>query len=281
MQNALLIIFMHKYLTFCIFDYIINAPWKKVKKKFDNQFQEEMMKLFTAGIVLFSSILISCSAALSVQDPTTIGNSQKIGVESVPANYGTVLVTVYADSYQNGNPVSTPYAGVGVYGGPWQADKLLGITSNNGQVSVSLPAGNTNFSAFILINDESDAFSGTVPVTVTAQKTVDLSIHLAPTPVVINAYSNPGTGYALYISGQGSYLGNWTNAYRMTYSSSINGWTYQGNLPIGAQFKVLLGAWINSNSVSVSSLTWQTGNNLTITAPYDNYESVISDNPVF
>ncbi len=110
-----------------------------------------------------------------------------------------------------------------------------------------------------------------------------LVIHVAPVTAEIVTPYDAGWGNAIYVTGETSYLGNWQTAYKATYSSYDNSWDYQQNLPLGAQFKLIVAPWVAGDSIPVSSpgVRWEQGNNQVVTPPYEYYESLITLYPSF
>jgi hypothetical protein len=195
---------------------------------------------------------------------------------------GFVNVRVLGDTVENGQIVSSPLNEVGVYLGDWHAGNRIGTTDSNGYTTVELDAGVQELSVMKMTSSHSILAGYGHEVTVVAGQTVSFDIHVAPTQVNITANYQTPWGKALYITGSTDYLGNWGTAYKMTISNQAgDAWKYYTNLPIGAEFKVVLADWVEGNSISTSGVQWEQGSNHVIPAPYQYYESVVTYSPVF
>ncbi len=217
------------------------------------------------------------------------GAADGTGSPDTTASTGTVQIQVVADAVV-GNAGSvppdtlsaTPISGVSIYDGPWEAGGSIGTTDANGQFSATLPIGSHQIGVMMMTSSHSllSSDGNAVDVTTTPGKLV---IHVAPTTVQIATAYDAGMGNAIYVTGETSYLGNWTTAYKLTYQPYNNTWTFTKNLPLGAQFKLILAPWVDGDSISVSSadVKWASGNNDVVTPPYQNYMSVLTITPSF
>jgi len=195
-------------------------------------------------------------------------------------DYGSVELTVYADSWNGTELVSGTWADAGIYLGDWHAGNLLGRTGTDGKVLLSLPAGDTYLTMMVMTGSHSMA-SGEVYVTVVAGQTIQAALHMSSLPVVINAYYDLGMGNALYITGASDYLGNWRTAYKMSYSPWNGAWTFSKNLPVGLPFKVVRGPWVDGATISTSQVAWENGPDRIVTRPQYSYYTDISFTPSF
>ncbi|MBA2655549.1 MAG: hypothetical protein H0U70_01020 [Tatlockia sp.] len=78
--------------------------------------------------------------------------------------------------------------------------------------------------------------------------------------VTINADVDISFGKALFISGNASSIGEWKDAVRMEFKDDR--WVFNGVMPVGTEFKLLIGDYDGATVRPVSNLTWQTGPNL-------------------
>jgi hypothetical protein len=197
------------------------------------------------------------------------------------AKKGTLTVRVLADRVADGALVSTPIAGASVYDGDWHAVQALGLTDANGDFTASLTRGAHQMSVMMMTSSHSmfDSVGNAVKVTATP---TTLVIHVAPTQVHITTRYDAGYGNALYVTGETDYLGNWQVAYKLGYDT-YQGWSYQRDLPLGAQFKLILAPWVDSGSIAVGSagVRWEQGDNHVITPPYQDYETRLDLSPTF
>jgi len=202
---------------------------------------------------------------------------------------GTVQVQVVSDavvgSAGSAPPdaiAATPLAGVSVYDGPWEAGGPLGLTDSSGNFTATLSQGAHQLSVMMMTSSHSMLASEGNAFTVTRTPGT-LVIHVAPTEVQIVTSYDAGMGNALYVTGETSYLGGWTTAYKLTYEASNATWVFQKNLPLGAQFKLILAPWVSGDSIAVASpgVKWAAGNNDVVTPPYQYFESILTLSPSF
>ena len=201
--------------------------------------------------------------------------------QAIPAGKGAALIHVLGDKVVNHAIVSTPISGVSIYDGDWQAGNSIGATDASGAYTAFLSLGQHSIGAMMMTSSHSLLASNGNLVTVSSTPAT-MDIHVAPTEAQITANYNTGYGNALYITGETSYLGNWQTAYKLTSYSAAT-WLFQRNLPIGAEFKVILAPWVAGDTISTSAagVKWMKGNNQVITAPYNYYASLITVNPTF
>jgi hypothetical protein len=194
---------------------------------------------------------------------------------------GTVTVRVVADAVVQGAIVSTPIAGVSIYDGDWHAVQAMGTTDAGGNYVATLSEGAHQIAVMMMTSSHSLLQSVGNPVTVTSTPTT-LVIHVAPTTVDIMTRYDAGYGNALYITGETDYLGDWKVAYKLAYDD-YRGWDSMQNLPLGAQFKLILAPWVDGTSIPTSApgVRWEEGDNHVIPPPFQNYASVIDVSPTF
>jgi hypothetical protein len=95
---------------------------------------------------------------------------------------------------------------------------------------------------------------------------------------------NPGFENAVFITGADKLLGGWEMAIRLTFNKSSQGWEFK--LPGGTlkenEFKFLTGAFNLGETVEVSKLSYETGDNRTliIHAPLSTCNKPQQDRPV-
>lgn len=225
-------------------------------------------------------------AALLAASSCSVMETENVQVNDMtaPATVATgrVHFTVLGDYVENGTLKSYPISQCGIYNGYYGAGSNVGYTDNAGKATVTLPAGTINVSFFKMTSSHSALFEYR-KVNVVAGKTVTNKINLCPTQVTIIAHYRTPYGKALYLTGQTSWLGNWSTATKMSYRE-INGdaqWVITKNLPIGAQYKIVMADWISGETRSTTGVTWMKGNNAVIAAPSTSYESVNNVWPQF
>jgi len=198
-----------------------------------------------------------------------------------PAGDGLVQVRVLADQVVNGAVVSTPLRGALIYDGLWEAGSPLGQTDPSGLFAAALPVGAHDIGVMMMTSSHSMLSSDGNAVTVSGTPAA-IDVHVAPTTVSLTASYDAGYGNALYITGETSYLGSWQTAYRLT-STGASTWTFQKNLPLGAQFKLILAPWGASPAIATSAagVKWEQGSNQVVPAPVNYFESVVSLTPAF
>jgi hypothetical protein len=195
-------------------------------------------------------------------------------------SYGVVELKVLADRWENGAIAGSPFAGVGVFLGDWHAGNLLANTGDDGKVSLMLPSGAQTLNTMIMTSSHSMA-SGGLDMDVVAGKFSSAELHMAPLSVVVRAYFDAGWGKALYLTGASSYLGEWKTATRMTLDPQQGAWSYQGNLPVGLPFKIVLAPWSDEATISTNGVSWESGPDHTVTPPQGSYYSDIVVQPSF
>jgi hypothetical protein len=195
---------------------------------------------------------------------------------------GVVTIRVLGDRVVDSAISATPIAGVSVYDGDWHAVQPMGQTDASGSYVATLSKGTHAISVMMMTSSHSLLQSVGNSVRVTSQPTT-LDIHVAPTEVQIWSTYDVGWGNALYVTGESDYLGNWTTAYKLGWQSYQSRWLYQQDLPIGAQFKLIVAPWTDGDSLSVhaAGVKWEQGDNHVITPPYQNYYSDLRIDPTF
>jgi hypothetical protein len=199
---------------------------------------------------------------------------------------GTVVVRVLGDAVQGSagsvppdQIVSTPIAGVLVYDGPWEAGNPLGQTDANGDFTATLTLGVHSIGVMMMTTDESMFSSDGNQVKVTTTPTT-LVVHVVPDVLSLETSYDAGFGNAIYVTGETSALGNWQTAYKTSYNPSIGSWQYTSSVLAGAQFKLVLGPWVDGSSIDLGSthVAWETGPNHVAPA---SYYSVLNLSPSF
>jgi len=213
------------------------------------------------------------------------GAESPAGVEAAvtsSAKSGVVTVIVVGDAVVDSVIASTPIAGVSVYDGDWHAVQAMGQTDAAGHYVATLSRGTHEISVMMMTSSHSLLQSVGNSVVVGSQPTT-LAIHVAPTEVQIWSSYDAGWGNALYVTGETDYLGHWATAYKLRWDPYQSRWLYQQDLPLGAQFKLILAPWVDGDSISVTSagVQWEQGYNHVITPPYQNYYSDVRVYPSF
>lgn len=232
------------------------------------------MSLRSATGLVAAIVLAGCASSPSID-----------GVEEAvtsSSKTGTVTVRVLGDQVVQSAIVSTPIAGVNVYDGDWHAVQAMGLTDANGHYLATLTLGTHQISVMMMTSSHS-LFQSVGNTVIVTSKPTTLDIHVAPTQVDIWSTYDAGWGNALYVTGESDYLGNWTTAHRLNYEPYQNRWLYQQDLPLGAQFKLILAPWVDGDSIPVTSpgARWEQGYNHVITPPYQNYYSDLRIDPTF
>lgn len=243
----------------------------------------------TGGMTFYGEVPLTWTPALDVNKvgttiyTATYADAQTTFSLTVNGNTskGKVNVTVYQDSVSSGKLVSVPVSSVGVYLGDWHYGNLLGNADYNGKVTIELDAGTQELGIYVMPNSKTVIQQCGFKVNVVAGNTVNYDIHVAPTPVQIYANVTVEGGKALYLTGETSYLGNWGKAIKLTKDTTTGKWSYYGNLPIGAQYKVVK-ANDGATEISTAGVTWEQGSNHTIQSlTFGNYSSVNNITPIF
>ena len=139
---------------------------------------------------------------------------------------GQVLITVLSDFVEDGELQSYPFSGVGVYLDDWQKGNLLGYTDENGQVLVDLPAGENSLSLFKMTSSHSVLQRYNQVVDSIAGEVSEAELHVAAEQVLIRAFYRTDYGEALFVTGDGEYLGEWSKAYKLRYNPNDYTWTF-------------------------------------------------------
>lgn len=129
----------------------------------------------------------------------------------------------------------------------------------NGQVEEMLANGAHTVTLKRWLGSHGIAISKALPFTVEAGSSKTVVIAASLEPALIKAQYQTQPGEALFITGQGELLGDWKNAERMQY---LNGeWVYQGYLPQGLAFKVVLAKDSGVGTISTQGVGWEQGAN--------------------
>lgn len=234
--------------------------------------------------VMVIAALFAASCAVMEPEVVSSVSSEEISVEA-PATIATgrVFFTVLGDYVENGTLKSYPISECGIYHGYYMAGSNKGYTDANGKATVTLPAGSSIYVTFFKMTSSHSTLFADKKLAVVAGKTVTNKVNLCPTQVSIIAHYRTPYGKALYVTGQSSWLGNWTVAYKMSFRD-VGGdaqWYITKNLPIGAQYKIIMADWVSGDTRSTTGGLWMKQNNATIAAPYGSYESVNNLWPTF
>jgi hypothetical protein len=182
---------------------------------------------------------------------------------------GTVSIQVLGDAVQGSagsvppdQITSAPLGGVQVWDGPSGGGTLLGQTDANGDFTATLPLGVHAIGVSMVTSDDS-MFSSDGNAVIVATAPATLAIHVIPDTIALETTYDAGEGSAIYLTGETSALGNWTTAYKFSYDPGYGGWQLTTHIPAGAQFKLLLGPWVDGSTVPTDSagLRWETGAN--------------------
>jgi hypothetical protein len=226
--------------------------------------------------------VMAAAVSLSLACGGPEGNEMAATDTALAEATGTVQVRILGDAVAQGAIQSTPISDVSLYDGDWHAVAPLGQTDANGVYVATLSQGAHQISAMKMTSSHSLLQSVGNAVTVTESPS-QLDIHVAPTQVRIETPYAAGFGNAIYITGETAYLGQWKTAYKLTYQQYNATWGFLQNLPIGAQFKLILAPWTDAASIPVTApgVRWESGGNRTITPPANSYESYLSISPSF
>ena len=233
-----------------------------------------MMSLRSASGLVAAIVLAGCGSS-----PSSDGVEEAVISSS---RTGTVTVRVLGDQVVQSAIVSTPISGANVYDGDWHAVQAMGLTDADGQYVATLTLGTHQISVMMMTSSHS-LFQSVGNTVIVTRNPTTLDIHVAPTQVDIWSTYDAGWGNALYVTGESAYLGNWATAYKLSYDQYQNRWLYQQDLPLGAQFKLILAPWVDGDSIPVTSpgVRWEQGYNDVITPPYQNYYSDLRIYPTF
>ncbi len=209
----------------------------------------------------------------------TLSNTLEL-TQAPLTNFGYVKLQVLTERYENGGLTASPVNAAGIYLGDWHGGYLLGTTDVNGTVTVALEQGVQDLSMFKMTSSHSIMSRYIEDVTVEANQTNNVEIRTAPTLVSVNAYAEAGFGNALYITGDTSYLGQWSQAYKMDYDNTRGCWTFSKYLPIGLPFKIVKAPWVDGDSIPTAGVIWESGSDRVV--PNPSYIDVsITANPRF
>ncbi|HYX35453.1 MAG TPA: carbohydrate-binding module family 20 domain-containing protein [Oligoflexus sp.] len=193
-----------------------------------------------------------------------------------------VRIQVLGDQYVQGTRVSSPLPNVTVYAGDWHAGHKLGETDNEGMVSLDLEVGSTAVSVMKLTSSHSALWSEPQFLDVTPRLDTVTRLHLAPITVRLSTPIQVPYGKAVYITGEGDYLGHWQVATRLT-AWADGRWELLKNLPVGASYKLLVADWTDQSTLGLNGqeAAWEMGPNHQIPPLSNYYEVVIEANPRF
>lgn len=216
---------------------------------------------------------------------TVDGSVDPIALELVLAaasleDLGAVELTVFADHWRDGQLVSAPYSGIGVYLGDWHAGNSLGLTDAQGKLTARVAAGEQLFGLMTMTSSHSMTW-GSVTASVQAGQLVRAEAHLVANSVSMRVHHDAGMGNALYITGASDYLGDWTRGLRLDYVEGAGYWSFYGNLPIGLPFKIVRGPWVDEPTIDLSRVQWELGDNRAVTAPNGYVSSEMEIWPAF
>lgn len=193
-----------------------------------------------------------------------------------------VRIQVLGDQYVQGTLISSPLPHVPVYAGDWHAGLVLGETDSEGMLSLDLEVGAAYISVMKLTSSHSALWSDPQAIHVTQSRDNVFRLHVAPTTVRISSQTQLPYGKALYVTGDGDYLGNWQVATRLNLLPDGR-WEYLKNVPVGASYKLLVADWTDSSTLWIGgqSVSWELGPNHQIPPLSNYYEVVIQADPRF
>lgn len=194
---------------------------------------------------------------------------------------GTVPVTVTAVEVDGDSLRSWPFPKAGVFRGPWQEGNFLGLTDDQGQVTVELPAGHSELSIQKITSSHTLTERSGIGVDVTAGETTSLEVNIAPETVDIIADVDVGYGNAVYVTGETEFLGNWKTARKLEYNTYYGDWRLTDNVPLYAEFKLVREEWVDGDTISTAGVDWETGSNHRIQDPGYYFKSVNELSPTF
>jgi hypothetical protein len=193
-----------------------------------------------------------------------------------------VRIQVLGDQYIRGTLVSAPLPDVAVYAGDWHGGLVLGNTDAEGTLTLDMEVGAHNLSVMKLTSSHSALWNNPQSYTVTQRRDNVFRVHVAPVTVrLLNATAVP-YGKAVYVTGEGDYLGNWKVATRLNILPDGR-WELLKNLPVGASYKLLVADWTDASTLWLEGqkVRWQAGPNQQIPPLKDYFEVVIEANPRF
>lgn len=234
-----------------------------------------------AGFVLHLRNAVMANSKTLIQwdnGPITLSDCQA----ETPYPKAKARVQVLGDQYVQGKLVSSPLSQVNVYAGDWHAGQVLGETDREGMLALDLEVGSTSISVMKLTSSHSALWSNPQSIDVTQRRDTISRVHVAPNTVRLTSSIQLPYGKALYITGDGDYLGNWKLATRLNYLPDGR-WELLKNLPVGASYKLLVADWSDNAGfwLDGQKFTWETGPNHQIPPLHNYYEIVIEANPSF
>jgi hypothetical protein len=178
------------------------------------------------------------------------------------ALYGKVHLKVNTVAFQNGVLVKTPLAHARICldateGGQYCMN-FGWSTDDNGASVVDLPAGNHRVAFGAALSSHWVIRSDFSPFTIANSQDLSEPIDVVPETTCINATASVPSGKALYVTGQSSYLGDWKTAYKLSHNG--NAWYFQGQIPSGLEFKLILTA-DGASTISTQGASWESGAN--------------------
>jgi len=227
-----------------------------------------MKKILSLGLLFIMMMFGSCSQVElnnSKNDKSESILSQKdVPLKSVVPGKGTLEIHLYQTVIENGQVKYYPLTDAGVYiddhspfGGPSD-----GITNDLGVCSLELSTGLHTVTFFKTTSSHS-YFVKTFGYSINIQEGLktELYVGYAILEATVNAYGDAGWGNAYYITGQTDELGNWSKAYKMTYTGDK--WSFNGYIAKFAEFKIIKAQWVDGNSITIenTNVQWEQGYN--------------------
>lgn len=202
--------------------------------------------------------------------------------EVTPYPKSQVRIQVLGDQYMRGTLVSTPLPKVAVYAGDWHGGLVLGETDAEGNLTLDMDVGAHNLSVMKLTSSHSALWNDPQSYTVTQRRDNVFRVHVAPVTVRLLSATSVPYGKAVYVTGEGEYLGNWQRATRLNILPDGR-WELLKNLPVGASYKLLVADWTDASTLWLEGqkVSWQAGPNQQIPPLKDYYEVVIEASPRF
>jgi hypothetical protein len=210
--------------------------------------------------------------------PIALSNCEAV----MPYPMTQVRIQILGDQYIQGTLVSAPIPKAAVYAGDWHAGQVLGETDNEGMLTLDMEVGASHISVMKLTSSHSALWSDPQSFNVSKGRDNVFRLHVAPTTVRILSSTPVPYGKAVYITGEGEYLGNWQVATRLNIRPDGR-WELLKNLPVGATYKLLVADWTDSSTLWLEgqSISWESGPNHQIPPLKDYYEVVIEASPRF
>lgn len=182
---------------------------------------------------------------------------------------GFVTFSIWQHVVENGKLVGYPLRDAGIYldgNVPYGGPGAIGYTDADGKLTVELDAGNHTFMVGKMTSSHSLFVSETYTVSVYEGGETEFVLPVATLEANFTVHYDCGWGKALYITGATGYLGDWKTAYKLTPANGT--WTFRKYLPRGLEYKIVVGPWVDGDSIDTTRVKWESGNNRTVLAGY-------------